>query len=255
MTAVKEAVILASGLGKRLRGATGGVPKCFHVIEGEPLIAYPIKAIKAAGVSRFDIVVSRACGKSCSDASVEVVEKLTCGSAGVCVAFNDKVEWGNAYSLMVARECVEGDRFIVSVCDSLYPPDAVLTLLERAPPEADIVVAGSRCFDYVEVDEATKIKLGEDGAVAEIGKGVRDFDLIDIGLFVMKSTVFSLIDKMPWGEREFSLFDLLMKGIEVGLDVRAVDLGYIPWTEIDTVDDLNELLRGKRSEVLKAVRG
>ncbi len=254
MTAVKEAVILASGLGKRLRGATRGVPKCFHVIEGEPLIAYPIKAIKAAGVGRFDIVVSRICGKLCSDASAEVVEGLAGNSVSVCVAFNDKVEWGNAYSLMVARECVEGDRFIVSVCDSLYPPDAVLTLLERAPPEADIVVAGSRCFDYIEVGEATKIRLGKDGAVVEIGKGVSDFDLIDIGLFVMKSTVFSLADKMPWGVREFSLFDLLMKGIEVGLDVRAVDLGYVPWTEIDTVDDLNELLRGRRSEVLKAVR-
>ena len=116
------------------------------------------------------------------------------------------------------------------------------------------MVAGSRCLDYVEVGEATKIKLGKDGAVVEIGKGVSDFDLIDIGLFVMKSTVFSLADKMPWGAREFSLFDLLMKGIEVGLDVHAVDLGYVPWTEIDTVNDLNELLEGRRSEVLKAVR-
>ncbi len=255
MIAVKEAVVLASGLGRRLRGATGGVPKCFHRIKGEPLIAYPLKAIKAAGISRFDIVVSRACGGLCSDASIEVVERLAGSSASVCIAFNDRVEWGNAYSLMVAKECVEGDHFIVSVCDSLYPPDAVLTLLKRAPPEADVVVAGSRCLDYVEVSEATKIKLGGDGAVAEIGKGVSDFDLIDIGLFVMKRTVFSLADKVPWGVKEFSLFDLLMKGIEAGLDVRAVDLGYVPWTEIDTVNDLNELLKGRRSEVLRAVMG
>jgi len=254
MTAVKEAIILASGLGRRLRDATGGVPKCFHMIKGEPLIAYPIKAIKAAGISKFNIVVSRTCGKSCVEASIKAVRGFVGNAADVCIALNDRVEWGNAYSLMVARECVKTGRFIVSVCDSLYPPEAVLTLLKRAPSEADIVVAGSRCFDYVEVSEATKIKLGESGAVVKIGKDVSDFDLIDIGLFVMRESVFNLASKMRWGAREFSLFDLLMKGIEEGLNVRAVDLGQVPWTEVDTVKDLNELLNGRRSKVLSIVR-
>ena len=253
MSEVGEAVILASGVSRRLRAVTGGLPKCFYSVGGAPLMQYPALAIaRGAGVRRFDVVVPASCGGYCG----EVVEGVLNGFE-VCVTHNDRVEFGNAYSLMLAEGCVRGDRFIVSVCDSLYTPAAVEALVRRAleASDADVVVGGSRCFKYVDVGEATKIRLGAEGEVAAIGKGVREFDLIDIGLFVMRTTVFTLKDRMGWGSRELSIFDLLTEAIRSGLKVVAADLGEEPWTEVDTVEDLEDLLRGRRSEVLKAVAG
>ncbi len=253
MGEVGEAVILASGVSRRLRAVTGGIPKCFYVVGGVPLMQYPALAVaRGAGVRRFDIVLPPSCGGLCS----ETVESVLRGFE-VCVAYNDRVEWGNAYSLMVAEACVRGERFIVSVCDSLYTPSAVESLVKAARefPDADVIVGGSRCFRYVDIDEATKIRLGRDGEVLAIGKGVRDFDLVDVGLFVMRSTIFTLKKALAWGVRELSIFDLLMRALRAGLKVVAADLGDEPWTEVDTVDDLKLLLKGSRSEVLKLVAG
>ncbi len=245
-----EVVILASGVGRRLRNVTGGLPKCFYRVKGIPLLEYPLKSIMSAvSVSRIDFIIPDSCGPQCLEDIDEAVEGIDS-----CVVINDRVEYGNAYSLILAGKCVRSNEFIVSVCDSLYTPQAVRRLVNSVPRDADVVVAGSECFKYVDVEEATKIVTDSEGRVLRIGKGLRSFNLIDTGLFIMRKSVFSMGELMPWGSRELSIFDLLSKALKHGLRVYAANVGSDPWTEVDTEDDLRELISGSRSEVLRAVR-
>lgn len=50
---VTEAIILAGGLGTRLRDAVPDLPKCMAPVNGHPFIAYVIKQLQSQGISRF----------------------------------------------------------------------------------------------------------------------------------------------------------------------------------------------------------
>ena len=50
---IKEAIILAGGLGTRLRKAVPGLPKCMAPIGGKPFISYIIEYYKKQGIEKF----------------------------------------------------------------------------------------------------------------------------------------------------------------------------------------------------------
>ena len=50
---IKEAVILAGGLGTRLRSAVPDLPKCMAPVNGKPFIAYVIHHFQQQGIEKF----------------------------------------------------------------------------------------------------------------------------------------------------------------------------------------------------------
>ena len=50
---IKEAIILAGGLGTRLRSAVPDLPKCMAPVNGRPFLAYVIDYIQQQGVEKF----------------------------------------------------------------------------------------------------------------------------------------------------------------------------------------------------------
>ncbi|MEO7530896.1 MAG: nucleotidyltransferase family protein [Sediminibacterium sp.] len=50
---IKEAIILAGGLGTRLRDAVPDFPKCMAPVNGEPFISYVIDYLQQQGINRF----------------------------------------------------------------------------------------------------------------------------------------------------------------------------------------------------------
>lgn len=50
---IKEAIILAGGLGTRLRSAVPDLPKCMAPVNGKPFIAYVINHFQQQGIEKF----------------------------------------------------------------------------------------------------------------------------------------------------------------------------------------------------------
>ncbi len=50
---IKEAIILAGGLGTRLRSVVADVPKCMAPVNGMPFIAFIIDGLQKQGITRF----------------------------------------------------------------------------------------------------------------------------------------------------------------------------------------------------------
>jgi len=50
---IKEAIILAGGLGTRLRSAVPDLPKCMAPVNGKPFIAYVINHLQHQGIEKF----------------------------------------------------------------------------------------------------------------------------------------------------------------------------------------------------------
>lgn len=53
MSSIREAIILAGGLGTRLRSAVPELPKCMAPVNGRPFISYQIEYLKQNGVERI----------------------------------------------------------------------------------------------------------------------------------------------------------------------------------------------------------
>lgn len=50
---IREAIILAGGLGTRLRSAVPDLPKCMAPVAGKPFISYVVNYYRGQGISRF----------------------------------------------------------------------------------------------------------------------------------------------------------------------------------------------------------
>jgi D-glycero-alpha-D-manno-heptose 1-phosphate guanylyltransferase len=50
---IKECIILAGGLGTRLRSAVPDLPKCMAPVNGKPFIAYVIECLQSQGIENF----------------------------------------------------------------------------------------------------------------------------------------------------------------------------------------------------------
>ncbi|HYC29659.1 MAG TPA: sugar phosphate nucleotidyltransferase, partial [Chitinophagaceae bacterium] len=50
---ISSAIILAGGLGTRLRSAVADLPKCMAPVGGKPFIAYVIEHFKQQGIRQF----------------------------------------------------------------------------------------------------------------------------------------------------------------------------------------------------------
>jgi len=89
------AVILAAGLGKRMRS---DLPKVMHEAAGLPMVAYPVQAAFDAGASRVVVVVGH--GR-------ELVEKFLADRFGDRVSFAvQKEQLGTAHAVLQAKQAL-----------------------------------------------------------------------------------------------------------------------------------------------------
>lgn len=231
-----KAVILAAGLGTRL----GGMPKPLMRVGGVEIILRTMKLLSPY-VSEFVIVASR---------YADIIDGfLKDKGFNYRIVRHDHPERGNGYSLLTARNHVEG-RFILVMGDHVYGEDFVREALKG---DKNGVIA-DRSPRFIDVSEATKIKV-EEGRVRDIGKHLTEFDCIDTGFFILDENIFIAADKIAVDgdgdrgkdkEKEITLSELVRAA---RLPVSYVD-GKL-WMDVDTKDDIR---RANRAIVREAVK-
>jgi 2-aminoethylphosphonate-pyruvate transaminase len=129
-SAPRTAVILAAGMGTRLRGMFSDRPKGFIEIGGEVLIGRSIRLLQARGVERI-VIVSGYLG--------EAYERLARETPGVETVENAAyATTGSMASLVCALEGVNED-FLLLESDLFYEERALDVLLEAK--ERDVLLA------------------------------------------------------------------------------------------------------------------
>jgi len=243
---ITEAVILAGGLGTRLRGKTG-VPKYLLEVDGVPLIRYPIGSLVRAGVEKFTFVVAHLFKK-------RLENLLRSCELEYCLVENRHPDLGNGYSLLRAEPCVEKSPFYVSMCDHIYTSYIPLQLARRMKEIDDFIVliSGDSSPKYIDIEEATKLITDDRGRLLNAGKRLKTYTHVDTGVFVMSREIFSIGESLESGPLELTS---LLISLAMGTGkVFVIDVAGTPWTEVDTVEDLEQLVRGERRIVLRALK-
>ncbi|MGH7818468.1 MAG: nucleotidyltransferase family protein, partial [Candidatus Binatia bacterium] len=143
MSVPRHAMILAAGLGTRLRPLTEQVPKALIDVGGRPMIEYPLRMLAAAGVEAIVVNLHHRGG--------EIRDALGDGRRfGVRLLYSAEdpiLDTGGA--MVKARPMLGGGEFLVANCDALLEVDlvalaafheargALATLVVRRDPRAD----------------------------------------------------------------------------------------------------------------------
>ncbi len=222
-----KAVILAAGLGTRLEPITNEIPKCMVEVGGVPLIDRMIDEIDRVGIT--DIIVVT--GHMSEVLERHLASRENALARNAHVVFNERyADWGNFYSLLVARHAIGDSSFIKFDADVVLDR-SILPKLVAAPGPA---VLALDCRDDLG-SEDMKARVDASGRVVELSKR------IDAAVAVGESIGVDRID----GDLGPALFDKLHSMIASGdtheyyeyAYERLIDQG-APFSYVDITDSL-----------------
>lgn len=232
------AIILAAGIGRRLAPLTDRCPKCLLPVGGRSLLERMLDAVEAAGVRDALVVVGH-----CQE---QIRARIGSRYSSLAVRYAENPEYakGSLLSLWRVRESLEGDTLVMDA-DVLFAPELLKRLVDAPAPSALLL---DRSF----VETGEEVKLYALGArVVALGKRIAPpaHDVVGEGVGFFKCGVThapalrACLDEVrreagDGAEYEEAL-DRLVRRAEVGW----VDVGGLPWIEVDFAEDLQRAER------------
>jgi choline kinase len=226
------AIILAAGVGRRLHGRSGGLPKCLIEIGGRSLLHRLLDGLAAAGVEDALIVTGF------GDEPVRAA--IGDGPPGLRVryVFNPRFEEGAILSLWAARDALDGP-ILVMDADVLCPP-ALIGRLVRSPHRNCFLLDGS-----VETTGEEQMLLVRGGRVLNIVRGgAPGYELAGESVGFLKLSAGAarvlrelLAIRVAAGHDRIEheeVYPELLERVEVGFE----RIDGMPWTEIDFPEDV-----------------
>lgn len=177
---VRKGVVIAAGQGTRMQPVTGAWPKVLFEYEGMPLISYPVQALAAAGIEEIAVVV----GYRKELVQADLGDG---GHLGITLTYVDNpyYQWSeNALSVLTAGRWTQQEPFVLCMGDHVMDPSMVERLL-AIPREHDTVCVDRHPAFCADLEEATRVRLDKHGHILRIGKGLRRWDAVDTGVFLM----------------------------------------------------------------------
>lgn len=142
--AVRSAVILAAGQGKRLRAEVSGYPKGFLRLGERPIVEESVLRLLTMGIAEVVIVTGYSAGH---------YEALAQAYPGwIRTVHNaEYARSGSMYSLYCAKDALDGP-FLLLESDLIYEPRALQVLLEQDAADAVLLSGPTGAGDEVHVE-------------------------------------------------------------------------------------------------------
>ena len=221
-----KAIILAAGESKRMLSLSADLPKCLLAIGEKSIIEHQIASLYHYGLDEIVIVTG-----FCEDKIKE-----TCGEKINYISNHRFAETNSIYSLWLAKEEVN-EGFVVFNSDVLFHPLVLGKLLESPYPDA---LAMSRQEDMG--DEEMKVRVNSDRVIdisKEIPPHLADGENVGIVKFSPPGAkvLFEKMDELISQGMVNRWAPFAFQKIVSYHQLYAVDIGSLPWIEIDFVED------------------
>ncbi|MFA5577363.1 MAG: aminotransferase class I/II-fold pyridoxal phosphate-dependent enzyme [Bacilli bacterium] len=236
-----QAIILAAGMGKRLKGLTSDKTKCMVEVNGITLIERVIRQLEKFNLSKIVIVTGYEAQKL-----VEFVNSL---ESTIPIEYVDNPDYSttnNIYSLFLAKNFLVKEDTLLLESDLIFEDDVLATLIND-PNENLALVA-----KYESWMDGTVVTLNKDDFIIDfLGKDQFDFDDVDsyyktVNIYKF-SKEFSKSNYVPFldayckalGHNEY--YEQVLKVISIVNNpiIKAKRLNTQKWYEIDDAQDLD----------------
>ena len=232
------AVILVAGVGSRLRPLTDDRPKALVDIGGETILLRALRLLAQHGVKRVVLATGYR-----EDA---IRHALANSPLPVTYCHNpDFDRTQNSVSLALCRAELEKQSFFKLDGDVVFQPQ-VLTRLDQAESDLAVAIDSSRDADA----EAMKVALHL-GRIAAFGKGLpltesggETIGIERVGAACSEALFPALELAHTAGRTDLYYEDVYSELVRRGaVEACAVEVGDLPWTEVDDFSDLEQARR------------
>lgn len=245
-------VILAAGIGSRLRPMTDKKPKCLVKSAGKAMLQYQLDAYKAAGINDLVIVVGyegeaiREYCKHIKDFSITIVEN------------KDYETTNNMYSLYLAKKYFCGKSFILNNADLTVDKSIIKDVVEFPSPSCVAVDVD------VYNEESMKVSIDDGKKITDISKKIYEeksygcsIDIYKFGCQASKVFAEKITDIVEGEGNRKDWTEVALQRLfnNNELEFFPCDISGKKWVEID---DYHDLLRSDRlfsnfSEINKSI--
>lgn len=115
---IKQAIILAGGLGTRLRSVVSGVPKCMAPVNGKPFLHYVLSHLQKEGVNEFIFSLGYK-----SESIIDYINKTFQSSINYQLSIEEE-PLGTGGAIKLACEKVRNENVIIVNGDTLFSVSA-----------------------------------------------------------------------------------------------------------------------------------
>lgn len=253
-----QAIILAAGMGKRLKELTNNSTKCMVKVNGKTMAERTMASLDKLGLERIVVVVGYE-GKKLED----YIGTLGLSTPVVFVENEVYDKTNNIYSLYMAKDYLLQDDTLLLESDIVFEDAVIRKLVDNPYPSLTLVAKFESWMDgtVVTLDE-------EDNINSFLGKKEFDFEDVDqyyktVNLYKF-SKDFSETHYVPFleayckalGNNEY--YEQVLKVITLldKPDIKAVRLDGEVWYEIDDEQDLSiaEILFANRGDKLEKMQ-
>lgn len=215
---IETAIILAAGMGTRLRDKAPSKPLC--PVAGKPLIDHALERLAAAGVTRAVVVTGY---------EAERIETHLRGAQPLTVETVRTRDWQepNGVSALAAAPRIDGPALLL-MCDHLVEP-ALYRRMADSAPRSGLKLGIDRRLGHVWVDplDVTNVRTEGDRIVA-IGKEMDPHDCYDTGVFAVGADFFAALERLPSPSITEAVRALAADG-----QARVVDCSDLQWLDVD----------------------
>ncbi|ADX46037.1 4-diphosphocytidyl-2C-methyl-D-erythritol synthase [Paracidovorax avenae ATCC 19860] len=221
-----RAIILAAGVGSRIRGHTAS-PKCLLRIDGKTLLQHQLDALQELGVSDVHVIVGYR--------SKEIIGALP-GHVQHHV-YSQYAETNNLWTLAAFSELLQGD-CLVQFADVRVSRDALRDLL-CCSSDVALLGDGRQCLEGTMRIRARGEQLLEVGSHIPVSEGHGNF--IGLARFGAAASprLGALINRcVQLGQRRQDYYTAVLPELCSEHRAHVVWLGGKSWAEVDDVSDL-----------------
>ena len=248
-----QAVVLAAGKGKRMRGLCDNFAKPMLPLANTPLLAHILEGLAPAGIRKAHVVIGH-----CAEQIRSYFADRT--RAPIELNFIGQPQpTGTGSAVLLAGDFLKDESFLLAFGDIVVAQRTYRLIVEHLRATAcDAVLSVRRVEDPCEGAAV----FVEDGFVKRIvekppaGTSASRFN--NAGIFVLPAEVFTFLAKAPLSPRgEYELTDALQAMLDAGMRVAAYDIEgfWFNLTEPEALLAANAAVLGERCPKLSDAPG
>lgn len=232
------AIILAAGIGSRIRPLTDNCPKSLLTIDGVTILERMINNIRECGIEDFVLVLGYL------EDQIRDFVANTFPDIKVTFIVNERYrETNTGYSLMLAADASEGKGFVKFDADVVFD-QAILKNLIDSEYETCLCVDTNIQLDAEEI----KVAVQDNNRVTHASKTLNPLEAIGESIGIEKvshetaAVLFNELRRMMEDQTHHQQYyeAAYERLIEQEVPFFALDITGLKWVEIDTVEDFSE---------------
>ncbi len=247
-----KGIILAAGMGTRLKPLTDVTPKCLVPVNGKPMLEYQLECLARAGLPESVLIVGYRAD--------QIIRRIGNFFQGMAISYvkNPRFqETNNLYSLWLARDYLDDDIVLIEA-DLLFEDDLVRQLVQHPAPSVAVVdryrppMDGTVILAENNVASAMVLKVNQ-GPGFSYKSALKTVNIYKLSRSVMRNSVIPELSRFVEAGRTGEYYEAIFADLITQKRLRMSVLGAdsLKWAEVDTSEDLSaaEKLFGRESTV------